>query len=553
MSAKARDPIQSLKYVFCLGRTNIISDWTQGISDWLQMPDKAQIPLKPPGGLQMVSWNLAAINNNPFEYWLTHPDADYAKLMEDVEQFIEAPGVRDVPVKEVLTPEMYAQLEALMTAQGWEGAAECTAEWEKLSERKIISGFLKDADLGNKRLMSMPDRVSNTIDLAGGSATYRPTVISSFEGAMGSVASWWPLWTSFFFTDKIELPKKGSKLPCELITKIPRDKYPALTEQEEAISVRLQTLCLAIFDAILVHMLSVLSPGGKWLDLKREILEALTKHKESKQAALLNGFYKDCDIIFLQEVRTKTVATDLPAALGAAFIVAGPPTPSKADQNSCVLLSSSTFDAASVTDLTKEAMALLPEGGTKVVDGDLIVCSATLRETGKEFLLASFHGDTDGLATTRAFSGVHALAATRPQATLLFGLDANTYLKPKPGKQAAASDFIADFKAKGYASTFGDEPLAECLTTSNARTFLQPQLQKACKAADKASKGDFNPKDYILFPAAGFTVVEAGKDNTGKGKYVEGMVVPTLDWPSDHGAVFGTILPTASGETTTKV
>ena len=307
---------------------------------------------------------------------------------------------------------------------------------------------------------------------------------------------------------------------------------------------RLQTVCLAIFDAILVHMLSVLSPEGKWLDLKREILEALTKQKESKQAALLKGVYNDCDVIFLQEVRTKAVATDLPATLGGAFIVAGPPTPSKADQNSCVLLSSSTFDAASVTDLTKEAMALLPEGGAKVADGDLIVCSATLRETGKEFLLAAFHGDTDGLATAPALSAVHALAAARPQATLLFGLDANTYLMPKPGKQAAASDFIADFKAKGYASTFGEAPPAECLTTSNARTFLQPQLQKACKAADKASKGDFNPKDYILFPAAGFTLLDAGKDNTGKSKYVEDMVVPTLEWPSDHGAVFGTVLPT---------
>ena len=38
----------------------------------------------------MLSWNVAAINNNPFEYWLTHPDADYKKLMDDVEKFIDA-------------------------------------------------------------------------------------------------------------------------------------------------------------------------------------------------------------------------------------------------------------------------------------------------------------------------------------------------------------------------------------------------------------------------------------------------------------------------------
>ena len=25
----------------------------------------------------MATWNIAAINNNPFEYWITHDDADY--------------------------------------------------------------------------------------------------------------------------------------------------------------------------------------------------------------------------------------------------------------------------------------------------------------------------------------------------------------------------------------------------------------------------------------------------------------------------------------------
>ena len=25
--------------------------------------------------LRVVTWNIAAINNNPFEYWLTHPDS----------------------------------------------------------------------------------------------------------------------------------------------------------------------------------------------------------------------------------------------------------------------------------------------------------------------------------------------------------------------------------------------------------------------------------------------------------------------------------------------
>ena len=54
--------------------------------------------------LHLVTWNIAAINNNPFEYWITHDDADYNALMEGVQSFIDQPGERDVPVSQVFTP-----------------------------------------------------------------------------------------------------------------------------------------------------------------------------------------------------------------------------------------------------------------------------------------------------------------------------------------------------------------------------------------------------------------------------------------------------------------
>ena len=72
--------------------------------------------------LSTLSWNLAAVNNNPFEYFLTHPDPQYAKLMEGVERFIEAPGDKDVPVSAVFTKDMYDDLMARMKKQGWDCA-----------------------------------------------------------------------------------------------------------------------------------------------------------------------------------------------------------------------------------------------------------------------------------------------------------------------------------------------------------------------------------------------------------------------------------------------
>ena len=95
--------------------------------------------------LHVVTWNIAAINNNPFEYWITHEDADYNKLMVDVEEFISSPGEHDVPVEHVFTPAMWAELKALMAARGWTGLGEVESRWTSdLSQRKIISGFLKD-------------------------------------------------------------------------------------------------------------------------------------------------------------------------------------------------------------------------------------------------------------------------------------------------------------------------------------------------------------------------------------------------------------------------
>ena len=49
------------------------------------------------GVLRVATWNIAAINNNPFEYWITHEDADYNTLMEGVQSFIDQPGAFSRP------------------------------------------------------------------------------------------------------------------------------------------------------------------------------------------------------------------------------------------------------------------------------------------------------------------------------------------------------------------------------------------------------------------------------------------------------------------------
>ena len=97
-------------------------------------------------------------------------------------------------------------------------------------------------------------------------------------------------------------------------------------------------------------------------------------------------------------------------------------------------------------------------------------------------MLASFHGDTDGLATLPVLAAVHAVSLARPEHLLLFGLDANVYLEPNGAKQQGLSGFVAQCAACGYTSGWGDGWLTAGPTSYIARTFLQPQLQKVSDA-----------------------------------------------------------------------
>jgi hypothetical protein len=92
--------------------------------------------------LQVATWNIAAINNNPFEYWITYNEEPaYEKIMTEIENFLESPGEKDVPVSAVFTEAMFGQLEKRMDGVGWDNVR---SYWDgDFKNRKIISGFMK--------------------------------------------------------------------------------------------------------------------------------------------------------------------------------------------------------------------------------------------------------------------------------------------------------------------------------------------------------------------------------------------------------------------------
>jgi len=513
--------------------------------------------------LVCVTWNVAAINNNPFEYWVTHDNAAYLELMEDVQTFIDKPTQeQDLEVGAVFSDAFFEELAEAMVAEGWSGVDETRELWKSdFSRRGIVSGFLKDKQLGAKRLASMPDRLTNTVSLASGAVVCRPTVVSNYIAPLPNISVWWTAWKAFMFEDKLEVPAKGggSRLlrPCDLLMPISKAKYPAITDEEEAISVPLQALCCAIFDAILVHMLNTVATDT-WHGVKADLCAALSTNKVDITLSILERQYADADAIFLQEcastftdaiAKSQSLAEKFHILLPAAFDL-------KRDQNSLVLASRRIFRGSDAREVTEVVAAKVAEtSGFSLSPGDLFAAVVPTHENDEQaapFLLASFHGDTDGLLTVPVIDAICVVREShgQPLPRLLFGLDANTYCVGVAGKKLGTAEFSEACTSRGLSECWSGNAAQspyECCTTFNARTFLQPQLNKAVSrsAARADPNTDRNPKDYIVFDAKQLVPASPPeRDNTGvRGIFDPTAPFPSLTFPSDHAALLSVLRP----------
>lgn len=513
------------------------------------------------GAITVLTWNVAAVNNNPFEYWITYDDPVYLQLMQGVEEFLDDPCENDVEVNVVFTEEMFQELKELCAKEGMQGLDELEhGMWRggdlHLSERKIVSEFIKDSQLGSKRLISMPDRVTNTINVVTRQESEyrpppacRPSVINNYDGDLSSKEVWWEKWKSFMFQETVTTRTRIGVVvqrPVEMLEPIMKNKYPAVTEEEERLAIPLQLLCQAIFDSVVVHFMNNLSPDCTWQVVKAKICEKLYTRKQAMTMEILERRYSEVQVICLQEVAAVFRDTYISSELRKTHELAQPmKLDGKRDQNSLILVKTDTFKVSSLKEVTSIVTNYM-EGSMKLADGDLLVIDAE-HVDGSFYLLVSFHGDTNGLLTVPVLTAVDSAARERfPSHRVLLCLDANVYEKLEQGKKSF-DEFIQEIRRMGLTTCWGDAPdVTRCRTTCCARTSLQPQLNKAVRSKDRVSKSDMNPKDIILFYRDQMVTVPAEdmgthrqenpiKDNTGHLEYREMSVFPTLDFPSDHG------------------
>ena len=431
-----------------------------------------------------ATWNVAAINNNPFEYWVSYHDSSYNDFMQDIEKFL-ADTQRDVDVSQIFTEKMFSELVEEMEFVGVSNLSELSIIWSKdFSRRRAISGFLKDPLIGEKRLTSLPDRITNTISLMDGSKIYRPSVINAYDGRpLSSLAVWWDEWKKFMFRTYVQVCSSGNRecapqLIFSLVGQIQRSKYPAVTIDEQAMSIPLQILCLAVLDAIFLYIVDSVS-SDTWQNIRQTLSRALILGKDERICSIVAQSYKDADLIFLQEASSSLVRVlaEHKELSQTYFLLVPDNFDGKRDQNSIILVDRRRFIAASSVEVTQ----LVAEhvGGKFLEPGDLLAVSIDDIH-GARWLLVSFHGDSNGLSTQPALSGCHrAHQAAFSDHRFLAGIDANTRSHGHDRLHRGVADLRRQLAEHGMVSVWDgvDDPFVK--TTCSARTSLQTQLHKA--------------------------------------------------------------------------
>mmetsp|Transcript_16310 Transcript_16310/g.44255 ORF Transcript_16310/g.44255 Transcript_16310/m.44255 type:complete len:1173 (+) Transcript_16310:93-3611(+) len=489
----------------------------------------------------VATWNIAAINNNPFEYWVTYADAEYIDFMRGVEKLL---GQDDrAVVEDGFTETMFRDLINELRGLEVGSLEEIERLWnEDISKRRMVQGFLKDKSIGDKRLASVPDRITNTIHLVDGSTLKRPTVINAFAGsALSSTELWWEAWKKFMFHTKVEISfgncETKHQMVWSLIGPIPRSKYPAITPEEQAISVQLQILYLAILDAVFVFIANRVAPG-RWEKIRQNLCEALIYNKDGRVCDILAASYKDEQVVFLQEASAAFVhKARNHRALTDRFKIILPTTfNGKRGQNSIILVSRAAFDISTAADVTDKVLGHID--GNFLEAGDLFALRID-DVGGQGYLLVSFHGDSNGLSTRPVLEGLHE-AFIKSFSDLIFvaGIDSNTSSQASDKFHHGVRDFRALLEKQGMVSVWDKADDRMITTTCSARTSLQMQLNKAVSFKNRFSKANMLLKDWILaYGAQVEEITDADRDNTGERRYVGETMLPTTSFPSDHAIV----------------
>lgn len=511
----------------------------------------------------VASWNVSGVNNNPFEYHATRHEASARAFTRAFERVLFTTTTEDdAHALECAFPRARREaLEEKLSEFGLLGTR-ARASYETYARERTTRDMLRDEELGAKRLCSMPDRATNTVSVDGARRVVRrPTVINCYDVSLMNEDDWWEKWLAYMFQDEVSVGGRSRKM-IEMFIPIVRAKYPAVSEEEEELGVALQAFFLAAFDASLIAVATEAAGGfQEWQDIRAGLFEDLIKHKTKRTldvvAKCLLGRARDAGatrVCFLQEVGS-AFADALRARedVGEDFDVCCPSDMDlKRDQNSIVVISKSlTNGGEAPREVTSDVLRSMGERAAALSKGDFCAFAARDAKMGINYVFASFHGDTDGLQTKHITTAMEAYCADAANAVdvCVFGMDANTHSYHKDGKKQGVVDFIDFLKSSTSFSscwTLANVDVERAHTTFSARTFLQPQLNKAVPLDQIETHilTDRHLKDHILVRTNGARVVLRDVERVNAvdfssfvASFDAGSMFPNASFPSDHACV----------------
>lgn len=136
--------------------------------------------------------------------------------------------------------------------------------------------------------------------------------------------------------------------------------------------------------------------------------QALNLRKTEHTIGIIRKTYINTNIFFLQEVAAQFIETIKVDPELNRFSVLAPAKLGSRDQNSVILLDRSSFDVSTVMEISPRVEAQFVGRSVPVAAGDIL--AVTVNDfKGVQYMLVSFHGDTNGLATIAVTDAVNAV------------------------------------------------------------------------------------------------------------------------------------------------
>lgn len=262
-----------------------------------------------------------------------------------------------------------------------------------------------------------------------------------------------------------------------------------------------------------------------WMEVKRDLMSV----DKTEQTVRIVENYKVFDFILLQEA-TAALAPALNAAMPSHTLIVPP---GARGQDSLILAKKDAM-STELTDETARFVEAAKESAPELAIEPGYACVVSMRVRGENVVIGSYHSDSDGKMTV-PFVNAFTKYTDQKLVKGLLGIDGNMASDPDKGK-LYSHDFREAIARHGWHSCLPDD----VWTTFKARTFVQPQFQKAVLSKNLSTEADMGPKDHILAAKDAY-FARAARDTSGQQEFLD-RPLPTKTFPSDHAIVAAHVL-----------